>query len=223
MKRENILAHRGIWSREEDQNSLQALVDAVKSGFGVETDFRDFSGNLVISHDLPSSEMYLTADAFFSEYNHCKSEGRLALNIKADGLQRLLIETLERNKIDRKKYFAFDMSVPDALHFFKINFPVYTRTSEYEEIPSFLSRAVGVWVDSFTEKFPQVEVAQKLIDDGYRVTLVSPELHGRSYINIWDEVYSVGLHKNCNFELCTDYPKLAYEKFGEKNDKSNTI
>ena len=47
-----IIAHRGFWLEKSEQNSLKAFKKAFENGFGVETDVRDFNGELVISHDI---------------------------------------------------------------------------------------------------------------------------------------------------------------------------
>ena len=52
MQKQQILAHRGIHnSNDETKNSIGALIEAVEQGFGLETDIRDFKGDLYISHD----------------------------------------------------------------------------------------------------------------------------------------------------------------------------
>ena len=47
-----ILAHRGCWNTEIKSNSPQAIRSALERGFGFESDLRDYSGKLVISHDM---------------------------------------------------------------------------------------------------------------------------------------------------------------------------
>ena len=46
-----IISHRGIGFRKE-QNTLGAFAECFKSGFGIETDIRDYNGKLVVSHDI---------------------------------------------------------------------------------------------------------------------------------------------------------------------------
>ena len=49
----NIIAHRGLWSEDVNfQNTKLAFQNALKNGFGIETDIRDSNGELVISHDV---------------------------------------------------------------------------------------------------------------------------------------------------------------------------
>jgi hypothetical protein len=68
---------------------LEAFDRSFSLEFGTETDLRDMGGELVISHD-PALEGALSAETFFSAYNQSALDLPLALNIKADGLQKLL-------------------------------------------------------------------------------------------------------------------------------------
>ena len=52
----NILAHRGCWGQSVKRNSFEALKRALEEGFGIETDFRDCNGVIVISHDPPEGD-----------------------------------------------------------------------------------------------------------------------------------------------------------------------
>lgn len=213
MEKPNVLAHRGWWFSDDEKNSFLSLQRALEAGFGVETDLREQNGRLVISHDPPKEEA-LDAEAFFELYVALRVPGRLALNIKADGLQKPLLEMAARTCIPMENVYVFDMSVPDALGYFSSGFPAYTRISDYEESSSFLARSAGVWVDNFVGDFPQVAEAARLVREGYRACIVSPELHGRSPWATWAEIAEMGLHRNPLFEICTDMPKKAYELFG---------
>ena len=86
MKKSNILAHRGYWRDPKNRNALSALRAALEAGFGIETDIRDALGELVISHDPPRSKDAVKFECFLDLVLATKSAGRIALNIKADGL-----------------------------------------------------------------------------------------------------------------------------------------
>ena len=212
MKRSNILAHRGYWDKVEKQNSFGALKRALDAGFGIETDFRDCNGVIVVSHDPPEGD-FLEARAFFELYVELNTFGRIALNIKADGLQKSLLAMLCESGLPLKNCYAFDMSVPDTLGYIASDIPTYTRLSEYEKSPPFLNCSTGVWVDSFTGTVAQVAEAQRIIAAGNRACIVSPELHHRYHYTLWDEIMAAGLHENPLFELCTDFPQAAYDFF----------
>lgn len=38
-----IIAHRGFWELEKEQNTTLAFQKSFENGFGIETDFRDFT------------------------------------------------------------------------------------------------------------------------------------------------------------------------------------
>lgn len=216
MKRSSILAHRGWWDTPSAKNSAQALERALTAGFGIETDFRDLDGTVVVSHDPPLTHQNLrTAQWFAHLVLRTGNTGRLALNIKADGLQRSLLETFEAAGVPLAQVFAFDMSVPDTLGYLSAAMPVYARMSEYEDPPTFMDRAQGVWIDNFTGTFPQIAKAQAIMDQGLRAALVSPELHGRDYRPLWDDIFKTRLHENPLFELCTDFPQDAATRLGD--------
>jgi glycerophosphoryl diester phosphodiesterase len=214
MKRGNILAHRGLWTDPADKNSRDALVAALDLGFGVETDFRDSGGMLWVSHDPVAGDGTFRAARFFEDCAGANQSGRLALNIKADGLQRMISDAIDAAGVPVERVFAFDMSVPDTLGYIRRGFPVYSRASEYETDQSFGDIAQGVWVDNFTGGFPQVHKAMALLESGQRVAMVSPELHGRPHEALWQEILQSGLHLYPGFELCTDFPEEASRILG---------
>jgi hypothetical protein len=182
----------------------------------LETDFRDLNGVLVVSHDPPLQNQVYTSEKLFAAYAKINSAGRIAMNVKADGLQSMLSKALKDAGVPIENVFAFDMSIPDALGYLRQDFPAYTRLSEYEENPSFLDLAKGIWVDNFSGQYPQVERALALLHQGYRVALVSPEIHQRDPTECWAEINASGLHTFENFELCTDLPEQAFESFGDR-------
>lgn len=59
-----IIAHRGMWFQQDEKNTFPAFERALQNGFGIETDFRDCNGELVISHD-PASQNAIKAKDFF--------------------------------------------------------------------------------------------------------------------------------------------------------------
>ena len=214
MRRSNILAHRGLWKSKEKQNTIEALTAAIDAGFGLETDIRDLDGNLVISHDPPTLNAYVNLAAFLEVVIASKSDARLALNIKSDGLAKYWDDVIQNANFDQ--IFFFDMSVPDHAVFVKAGLRTYARVSDIETEIVFQQSAHGVWVDDFSGNFDQVSKAKELLQNGLRVALVSPELHGRPYLETWKEVKLQRLHCNSSFELCTDFPELAIEFFEEK-------
>lgn len=213
MKAGNIIAHRGWWTSPAEKNTREAFDHAVTAGYGIETDVRDLDGELVISHD-PARRGAMLFGEFLRSYGPAFVAARLALNVKAGGLQTMLAEAAANTPLDAQ-IFVFDMSVPDALGYRGSRFELHTRVSEYEREPSFIDDAAGVWVDAFSGTFDQIGAASLWVERGLKVTVVSPELHRRPHGEFWDRVAEAGLHHSPLFSICTDFPDQALERFGD--------
>ncbi|EKK0831083.1 hypothetical protein PKB33_001504 [Campylobacter lari] len=207
-----IISHRGVWNRCSEKNTSRAFRRSFENNFGIETDLRDMLGQIVISHDM-SNNSCLTLDNFFALYQSFSNNFPLALNIKADGLQNVLKEFLE--KYDVNNYFVFDMSVPDALLYIKAGFNVFTRQSEYEKQPSFYNEACGVWMDEFYEHWINEKTIQEHLENNKKICIVSPELHKKDFKKEWQEYKEISkkLDSGDSLMLCTDYPFQAREFF----------
>ena len=215
MKKNNILAHRGLWTHVHEKNTFGALSKALELGYGIETDIRDSCGELVISHDLPSNNEMLV-ESLLGQYEMRNTGSMLAFNIKSDGLSDKLSSILSSRNLSFKNHFFFDMSVPDMSSYFDGGMPVYTRLSEYESQRSFSKKQAGFWLDNFSGEYSQIETAKTLLMDGYSVAFVSPELHGRGYKDVWFKLLSDDTFQSNNFYLCTDFPVEAFEFFEVK-------
>lgn len=203
-----IIAHRGFWKTETEKNSMIALKRAVDYGFGFETDFRDCAGNVLISHNPPVGNE-ITADDVFKMYQDSSSNMPLALDIKADGLQDVMLKLFKKYNITN--YFMVDMSVCDTVVCVEKGITIASRSSEYEPTLPFYDHSKVVWIDYFDGRTDIVEEINKYIIDGKIPCVVSPELHHLPY----DEMWKV-LKENIQGEyyLCTDYPDKAEEYFG---------
>lgn len=204
------LAHRGLWAAADERNTLSAFRDAFAHGWGVELDVRDLDGALVISHDPPVAGalgFHAVVDAFLS----AGSPGQLAVNVKADGLEGLIADTLR--DVDPAHWFAFDMSVPDALRYARAGLPYFSRHSEIEPEPALYDDSCGVWLDDFSGGFvTEARIAAHLAA-GKQVAVVSPELHGRDHVAAWDEWRRWSVWDSPAVHLCTDHPTQAQEVF----------
>jgi glycerophosphoryl diester phosphodiesterase len=205
-----ILSHRGFWESEREKNTVESLERSFKAGFGAETDIRDLSQSLVISHDPPQYPL-LTIDNFLKLYTSIDNDLLLALNIKADGLQKLLKEKIEQYLVTN--YFVFDMSIPETLQYIKNEFNVFSRQSEFEREPLFYEKVSGVWLDCFIHDWISEEVIHNHLKHGKKVCIVSPELHKRDYRVFWEQLAKMSVIKDENFLLCTDFPLIARDFF----------
>ena len=214
MKKSSIIAHRGLWSHEIKANSKQALTSALEMGFGLETDVRDYSGELIISHDPPATSSSVTPLRWLTDaYAMFKSNSRIALNIKSDGLNKMLTQCIYSLSLSHENIFAFDMSIPDMIRYINGPISIYSRVSEFEEQILFEEKVHGVWVDNFQGSFDQLKYAQKALGMGLRATIVSPELHSRDHRPLWHDILNSKIYKHPCFEICTDFPVQASEQF----------
>lgn len=208
-----IIAHRGLWVRPEEKNTLIAFERALQNGFGIETDFRDCNGKLVISHD-PATTDSIDASKFFDLCNRYSNTDPHAINIKSDGLQNLLAPYFALWGSER--YFVFDMSVPDALGYIKKNMSTFSRISEYEAYQDFGGQANGVWLDGFHSEWYGTDEIEHYLSLGKSVAVVSPELHGRDHQALWTKLRPL-YTKEITLMLCTDFPLEARKFFNDQN------
>lgn len=200
-----IVAHRGIWVEEKEQNSMEAFKKALDSGFGIELDVRDHNGQIGVSHDMITNDKFLDFELVVELFSHYESI--LAINIKSDGMLKK-IETILQ-ELDTEKFFCFDMSIPESIPYLESQLPTYMRISEFEEFGPLHAKSAGVWLDSFYSDWWRNDLDVFVASKNYCV--VSPELHHRDNMEAWNFLNKVGSSKN--IYLCTDQPKSAIEFF----------
>lgn len=207
-----IISHRGFWHKIPEKNTEAAFRQSFELDFGTETDVRDYMGELVISHDMPrGGEMSL----HFLLSLVAGAEHLLALNIKADGLAKLLCKTMEF--YNRANWFVFDMSIPDMRDHLSAHNPVFARMSEVEQEPVWFDRVEGIWLDSFENEWFDLALITSLINRGKRVCVVSSELHGRDHSSLWSKL--LPLAREDRLILCTDFPSKAKVFFENGHNK----
>lgn len=206
-----FLCHRGYWKKASEKNSRDAFLRGYSLGLGIETDIRDINGQIVISHDPATSDAMLFTDFLDLTPRHLL----LALNVKSDGLARLVGEQLEI--YGHQQYFFFDMSIPDLIYYKKLGLPYAVRVSEYEKIHTGLEyEADYIWLDGFLSAWYTHQDIENILTIQKIVVVVSNELHGRSNVDQWNLLSKY--KDNPNVILCTDYPEEAIEYFGGLND-----
>ena len=162
----NIISHR--------RNTVSELL-ATNTKYGIEVDIRSDGNRLIIHHDpCVGGESF---DEWINAYQH----GTLILNVKEEGLEPHLIALMKTKGI--ADYFFLDQSFPFLVKWSNAGeHRCAVRVSEFESIETALTLAgkvEWVWVDCFTH-FPLSEQdAKRLKDSGFKLCLVSPELHGR--------------------------------------------
>lgn len=206
-----ILSHRGYWESPAEKNTRAAFERSFSLDFGTETDVRDGPEGLLIAHDAMP-----TGGLRFGEMVALMGGKSLplAINIKADGLQRLLKDTLTQHRV--REYFLFDMSVPDAIQSLHAGLRIFTRQSDVEPAPVLLREASGVWMDAFfDDRWLQPDAIWRHLDAGKQVCIVSPELHRRPHEEMWVRLRAAGIHGHPASMLCTDLPEKARDYFAK--------
>ena len=209
-----IISHRGFWRDPKEKNSEIAFRRSFSNGFGIETDVRDYKGNLCVSHDIPDDKPMLLGRLFdiLSEFDTTLP---LFLNIKSDGIHELLKKLLEKYSV--KNCFAFDMSIPEMVKYKRTDSLVFfTRMSDVETVPILIKHSKGVWVDNLFDKILLPEDITPYTEEDHLLCFVSPELHGRGYDKYWALLKGWEESKAFNGSkllLCTDLPKDAYDYF----------
>jgi glycerophosphoryl diester phosphodiesterase len=204
VKRSQIFAHRGFWKEGvSDPNSQESLNSAFEEGFAVETDVRDQQKEIVISHDPCGSSIY---NSFNREL---LGLGRIAINIKSDGLVPRFTDLTEH--IRDSQSFVFDCSFPQILQFRNASIPHALRISEFErELPW---KPEYIWLDAFNDDWWIKDVKIRKMMDEIPTIIVSPELHGRDFLNVWEEFS--GLTKEVeSIGICTDFPHQLSSSLG---------
>lgn len=209
-----IIAHRGLWRKKIEQNTLIAFNRAIRFGFGIELDIRDCRGRIVVSHDLPSGKekgfeiilKELTRELGFKK-------ALLAVNIKSDGLENKLASLFKKYKI-QKNSFVFDMSIPSQYIFSQFYKKVYfaSRYSDIEKNPVLYQAAKWIWLDELEKPWINNKVIIRHVKNGKLVCIVSPELHKRPYLKAWREYRLLPEKISQKTYVCTDFPILA-DKF----------
>lgn len=213
-----IIAHRGLWEKSKEKNSLSSLRRAVFEGFGIETDLYGYQGEIVISHDIPSDKSPKLQN-FFESIKNFKTYHKVlyAFNIKSDGLEVNLKNLIKKYGI-KNNFFFFDMSPPTLYAFIK-KFPpknLATRMSEFEKSPPLFSNyCQWVWIDSFEKDWITEKEIKKLLKEKKKICFVSPEIHNRNEKILWNKLKKLKYLPKEEIYLCTDLvnkAKLFFEK-----------
>lgn len=216
ISKNQVFAHRGLWKETGlEANSREAIVNAIRNSFSLETDIRDSDRRIVVSHEpAHSTSTFLTLDFLLDELQaRGNSQQMMALNVKADVLTLIEGEVLDKVKDLQNQLYFFDMSIPETLRYSRASMPFAIRASEYESITDigdtvWPSKPSAVWVDGFHDDWFLENSAASILKlaDNFLLTIVSPELHGRdsTRFEAWFKKYAP---ENKNLSVCTDYPE----------------
>ncbi len=172
--------------------------------FGIEVDIRSNNGELIIEHDP------FKIGAKFKDWLKFYNHKVLILNVKEEGLEQNLFDIMKINSIEN--YFLLDQTFPSLIKTsFNGNRNSAVRLSEFESIETVVnlsSKINWVWIDMFS-RFPIDKKKYLLLKNiGYKLCIVSPELHNNPDIEIFNLYKLLKKEKiNCD-AVCTKKPFL---------------
>ena len=185
-------------------NTVEEL-RATPTQFGVELDIRSLGSEIILQHDpFVGGE---NIDDWLAHYRH----GTLILNVKEEGLEDAVLRLMSNYGI--QDFFFLDQSFPFLVKTSNCGEQrCAVRVSEFESIDTVMSlagRVEWVWVDCFT-RFPLTgEQCRALQAAGFKLCLVSPELHGRDAIASIPQMRSLLHAQKVDADaVCTKRPDL---------------
>lgn len=208
-----VLAHRGLWRKVEEKNTLASFERAFDFGHGLEIDIRDQNGSIVVSHDMPVGQN-LKFEKFLEIFTERISKNQpLAINIKSDGMVKEIKRLLNSYKLSPGSYFVFDMSIPDAMTYIKEGISVYLRYSDVERCSALFGKAKGIWLDQMSSDWVSSKDVEYLLEfhDHVDIAIVSSELHGRCESRLWNEISQIKKDYHKRLMICTDKPNSVCE------------
>lgn len=156
---------------------------------GVEVDVRDYMDRLVVSHDpFKDGELF---DDYLEKFKH----QLIVVDIKSEGIEYRVKEVLQARGIEN---YVLINSTPMMIHTLTggkkqdgsdtpIDKNMAVRFSEFESIrtvEALKDRCNWVWVDCFTTFPLNREIYKCMKEWGYKICVVSPELHSHKLANI---------------------------------------
>lgn len=190
----NVIPHRGVWGRIDQQNTLAAIHDALALFDGVEIDIRDQHNGVQVAHDAFSSGPRF--DDVLAGLDDQQRKKFFALNIKADGLGPRLRELLRSHGI--RRYGCFDLSFPERRRYRELGLAVLDRRSDLEVAHTGATAEV---VDGFYADPPVSTLSATRLQ-----LLISPELHGRDPAPFWRQLRARFGARSSQLFICTDFP-----------------
>jgi hypothetical protein len=145
-------------------------IKKINKEFGVEIDLRSNKSRIYLHHDpFKKGEDF---SKWLKFYNH----KLLVLNVKEEGLEKIISKILKKKKI--YNYFFHDQTFSSMLKNMKSN-KVSVRFSEYEKLEKriFLFKYIKwIWIDNFTHLPKDQKFYTFLKKNKIKTCIVSPEL-----------------------------------------------
>ncbi|MFT0893007.1 hypothetical protein [Pseudochelatococcus sp. G4_1912] len=201
------------------RNTLAELSETLPQ-HGAEIDLRNHGNDILVTHDPFITDAVRLQD-WLAQYRH----RFLIANVKEEGLEPRLTAMLAEHGVE--DFFILDESFPFIRKYALEGLSKFAvRVSEFESIETALrladhlrvqGRSIDwIWADSFTGQPLPAEDAAALRAAGYRICLVSPELHHVNDPSSWegrvmhhiDALKQPGMEASIPDMVCTKCPHL---------------
>lgn len=168
-------------------NSIPQL-HSVPRKYGVELDLHFYDGDIRVGHDPNGLETCF--ETYLSEYQHAF----MAVNIKEEGIEDMVLDSLRRHQI--VDFFLFDLTFPSIFRLMSSGESrIAVRISDFESVRdlNFIrNRVEWLWIDIFeSAEFLDKLDWQEFV--GFKKCLASPELHLNRKIEISNNLRDVVL------------------------------
>lgn len=168
-----------------------AQIKATAAEFGAEIDLRNHGNDILVTHD-PFITDAPRLEEWLGHFHH----RFLIANVKEEGMEERLQALFSRHGV--RDYFILDESFPFIRKHALAGLPNFAlRVSEFEDHRTAVNlarslaergrRVDWIWADSFTGVPLAPDVATALRDAGFRICLVSPELHHVADPASWED------------------------------------
>lgn len=183
-------------------NTIEQL-KATSPELGVEVDIHAYGEELTVTHDA------FVAGVSFERWLDAFDHSLVILNVKEEGIEMRVRElVLERGIGD---FFFLDLTFPMLVKMVANGESrCAVRVSDYESIRTplaFEKKVDWIWLDAFRPGLPlDFAECDELRRSGFRICLVSPELHGRSVDEIRSLRHAIDRQGICIDAVCTKAP-----------------
>ena len=159
-------------------NSVKNLLK-IPNNMGIEIDIRDHEKKLIVGHD-PFKKGIILED-YLKNFSH----KFIIANVKCEGIEKSIIKLFYKFKI--KNFFLLDSTFPAIMRMNKkFSKHFCLRISEFEtynKLSELNKHCKWIWLDCFENINLKKKFYNEFKKKGFKICLVSPELHGRKLRN----------------------------------------
>lgn len=221
-------AHRGLWHKPEEGNSLAAIERALVAGFDVETDVRILDKQFVVKHDKPNASEKLPLLTQLLDVLEKYPDRQMALHAKyKDWADPYFMEICSMLAPVANQIFLFDMSLECCMALKsrnnKIRVGVSVGDKKYHDafcdlVDALNSEVDLIWADEYRRLYSK-DFIKTCQQHGKAIYCISPDIAGMvghplaqdGYQQTWQSLIDWGVDG-----ICTDHSMELAALLGER-------